>query len=394
MSNVALEMDHVYKKFKKGEIYDCLRDLIPALFGKMLKGSTVDALGESEFWATEDVSFQVNRGEALGIIGSNGAGKSTILKLLCGIMKPTTGEIRVNGKLSALIEVGAGFHGDLTGRENVFLNGTILGMKKEEINRKFDEIVEFSGLGDFIDTPVKRYSSGMYARLGFSVAAHVDPEILIVDEVLSVGDIAFQNKCMEKMRSIVNDGVAVIFVSHNVKAVAELCNRAILLDHGKILCDSASKDVVNQYLDKGRLMECSREVAFISDTLLRGEHGEILQFHSGEKVIFEVEITANIACEEIDIWMGVLDDNLQIVFTTSYNMLRSASLTLAKSESRVCKFQLNLHLAPGTYHIGAQLTQGCSQSVLDLRLNAATFYITKNKTFRGIANLYSTLVIE
>ena len=206
MSSFAFEMDRVYKKFRKGQLYDSLRDLIPAMFGSLFRGRKESSLGENEFWALYDISFQVNKGEALGIIGPNGAGKSTMLKLLTGIMKPTKGNITVNGTLSALIEVGAGFHPDLTGRENIFLNGTILGMKKEQIIKKFDEIVDFSGLADFIDTPVKRYSSGMYARLGFSVAAHVDPEILVVDEVLSVGDYAFQNKCIAKMKSILSSG--------------------------------------------------------------------------------------------------------------------------------------------------------------------------------------------
>lgn len=185
MTTVMLGMDHVYKKFRRGEIHDSLRDLIPATVGKLFAPSRKGSLERNEFWALRDVSFDVNKGEALGIIGSNGAGKSTILKLLCGIMRPTSGGLKVSGSLSALIEVGAGFHPDLTGRENIFLNGSILGMKREEIKKKFDEIVEFSGLAEFIDTPVKRYSSGMYARLGFSVAAHVEPDILVVDEVLS-----------------------------------------------------------------------------------------------------------------------------------------------------------------------------------------------------------------
>lgn len=202
MPDIAFEMEHVFKKFRKGEIYNSLREYIPVLTRKILKRSTESPLSKTEFWALQDISFHVNKGEALGIIGHNGAGKSTMLKMLCNVMKPTLGYMKVNGTLSALIEVGAGFHGDLTGRENIYLNGTIMGMKKREIEKKFDEIIEFSGLEEFIDTPVKRYSSGMYARLGFAVAAHVDPEILIVDEVLSVGDYSFQNKCAEKMKSV------------------------------------------------------------------------------------------------------------------------------------------------------------------------------------------------
>ena len=194
-----IEFNHVWKKFKKGEKFNSLRDAIPNLFRSFSNGNSLE---KQEFWALQDVSFQITKGEVLGIIGPNGAGKSTILKLLSRIMKPNKGEMKINGRLSALIEITAGFHPELTGRENAYLNGTILGMRKKEIDAKFDDIVEFSGLREFIDTPVKRYSSGMYSRLGFSVAANMDPDILLVDEVLSVGDIAFQAKCAQKMREL------------------------------------------------------------------------------------------------------------------------------------------------------------------------------------------------
>src|SRR5580658_8574009 len=223
MSDVALRMEHIYKKFRKGEVYDSLRDLVPAITGKMFRGQELNADDVREFWALQDISFEVKRGEALGIIGRNGAGKSTALKILSRIMKPTKGRMVVHGRLCALIEVTAGFHPDLTGRENIFLNGTILGMSKREIESKLDQIIAFSGIEEFIDTPVKRYSSGMSARLGFSVAAHIDPEVMIVDEVLSVGDNLFQQRCMERIRSIIKTGTTVLFVSHNLKSVSEVC---------------------------------------------------------------------------------------------------------------------------------------------------------------------------
>jgi ABC-type polysaccharide/polyol phosphate transport system ATPase subunit len=248
MSDIALEFDGVWKKFKRGEIYDSLRDLIPGVAKGLFSSNHRDELQNREFWALRDISFQVHRGEALGIIGANGAGKSTTLKLLSRILRPNRGRIAVHGRLSALIEVGAGFHPDLTGRENVYLNGTILGMKRDEIARKFDEIVEFAGIGDFIDTPVKRYSSGMYARLGFAVAAHVDPEVLLVDEVLSVGDMQFQEKCFARMRRVLNQGTTVIFVSHNLQAVQMLCNRAMLLKAGTVARIGPTAEVVNQYV--------------------------------------------------------------------------------------------------------------------------------------------------
>src|SRR5882762_615863 len=213
MTEISVRFQNVWKKFRRGERYDSLRDLIPAATRRLLSREKSVQLTSREFWALHDVSFQLRRGEAIGIIGPNGSGKSTTLKLLSRILKPDTGSVQVHGRMGALIEVGAGFHPDLTGRENIYLNGTILGMKRAEIDRKFDAIVEFSGLADFIDTPVKRYSTGMYARLGFSVAAYVDPDVLIVDEVLSVGDIVFQNRCLEKMNEIIRSGATVIFVS-------------------------------------------------------------------------------------------------------------------------------------------------------------------------------------
>jgi ABC-type polysaccharide/polyol phosphate transport system ATPase subunit len=206
-----------------------------------------------DFWAVKDVSFEVEQGEALGIIGHNGAGKSTMLKLLTGIMQPTRGRIRTRGRVSALIEVGAGFHQEMTGRENVYLNGAILGMTRREIDRKLDEIVDFAELEQFIDTPVKRYSSGMYARLGFAVAAHVEPEILIVDEVLSVGDAAFQKKCMDRMRAIRGQGCTVVFVSHNFSAVATVCDTAIGLAHGTTFLQGTPTDVIAAYRDMGSM---------------------------------------------------------------------------------------------------------------------------------------------
>src|SRR5271157_4540118 len=248
VSDVALRMEHVYKKFRKGEIYNSLRDLIPALTGRMFRQQELSGNDRREFWALQDVSFEVKHGEAFGIIGQNGAGKSTALKILSRIMKPTKGRMVVNGRLSALIEVSAGFHPDLTGRENIFLNGTILGMTKREIELKLDQIVAFSGLEEFIDTPVKRYSSGMYARLGFSVAAHVDPEVLLVDEVLSVGDYSFQNKCVERMKEVIRSGATVLFVSHNLKSVAEFCHRCLLLEQGRAVMTGPAQEVIAAYL--------------------------------------------------------------------------------------------------------------------------------------------------
>jgi homopolymeric O-antigen transport system ATP-binding protein len=203
---------------------------------------------ESGIWALKDVNFEVEEGERIGIIGFNGAGKSTLLKIFSKITAPTSGRIKIKGKVASLLEVGTGFHPELTGRENIYLNGTILGMKRPEIEKKFDEIVEFSEIGKFIDTPVKRYSSGMYVRLAFAVAAHLEPEILVVDEVLAVGDFAFQRKCLEKMEDVSTGGRTVLFVSHNMGSINRLCNRAVLLRKGEVTAVGPTASVINKYM--------------------------------------------------------------------------------------------------------------------------------------------------
>ena len=249
-SQPAVVFDGVWKKFRRGERHDSLRDLIPSI-GRRLIGRRRPAdhqdLDAGEFWALRDVSFEVKPGEALGIIGPNGAGKSTVLKLLTRILKPTRGRCEVRGRVGALIEVAAGFHPDLTGRENIALQGAIMGMKQAEIARKFDAIVDFAGVSEFIDTPVKRYSSGMNARLGFSIAAHLDPDVLLIDEVLSVGDARFQEQCLIRMRALRAAGVPLVFVSHNLVAVLDLCTRAVVVDHGRVMFDGEPAAAIQEY---------------------------------------------------------------------------------------------------------------------------------------------------
>jgi lipopolysaccharide transport system ATP-binding protein len=217
--------------------------------------------GQSEYvWALKDVNLKVNQGDVLGIIGKNGAGKSTLLKILSRTTQPTTGEYKIKGRVASLLEVGTGFHPDLSGRENVFLNGAILGMSKQEIKSKFDEIVAFSGVERYIDTPVKRYSSGMYVRLAFAVAAHLEPEILIVDEVLAVGDQEFQDKCLGKMKSVSDSGRTVLFVSHNLLAVKQLCNKGVYMKHGSVMKTGATNEIIETYLDDGNLVDASGNI--------------------------------------------------------------------------------------------------------------------------------------
>jgi lipopolysaccharide transport system ATP-binding protein len=245
--NAAITVDGVWKKFRRGERHDSLRDLIPATVRSVFRRGPRPELESAEFWALRDVSFEVAPGEALGIIGGNGAGKSTLLKLLTRILRPTRGRCEVRGRIGALIEVAAGFHPDLTGRENVYLQGSIMGMRQAEIARKFDQIVEFSGISEFIDTQVKRYSSGMNARLGFAIAAHLDPDVLLIDEVLAVGDAGYQERCLSRMRTLVGRGIPVVFISHNLPAVIDLCTRAVVIDRGGMVFDGAPAEAAAKY---------------------------------------------------------------------------------------------------------------------------------------------------
>src|SRR5690348_536008 len=244
-----IEFDQVWKKFARGELHDSLRDLVPATVRRLAgRGPARDELSGEEFWAVRDVSFEVRPGEALGILGPNGAGKSTILKLLTRILVPTRGHCAITGRAGALIEVAAGFHPDLTGRENVFLQGAILGMKRREIKSRFDEIVSFAEIESFIDTPVKRYSNGMNARLGFSIAAHISPDVLIIDEVLAVGDFRFQQKAFDQIKAMCTSGIPVAIVSHQLERISSLCTHAILLDRGRVIKRGTPGDCIEAYL--------------------------------------------------------------------------------------------------------------------------------------------------
>jgi lipopolysaccharide transport system ATP-binding protein len=255
MNDIAIRVENLGKQYKIGAQIDRYRTLRDSLVEavrrpvRMLRGE--NGAANETIWALKDISFEVRKGEVLGVIGRNGAGKSTLLKILSRVTEPTEGYAEIHGRVGSLLEVGTGFHPELTGRENIALNGAILGMKRVEIERKFDEIVEFSGIGKFIDTPVKRYSSGMYLRLAFAVAAHMEPEILVVDEVLAVGDAEFQRKCLGKMSDVASQGRTVLFVSHNMSAILRLTQESILLEKGKVVLRAPSPQAVDYYLTSG-----------------------------------------------------------------------------------------------------------------------------------------------
>jgi lipopolysaccharide transport system ATP-binding protein len=257
MSDLAISATHIGKVYQIGALraeFDSLTETLAHSFGqtvRRLRRSRPFGSGKEAFWALRDISFELRHGEVLGIIGHNGAGKSTLLKILSRITHPSEGRAEIYGRVGSLLEVGTGFHPELTGRENIYLNGTILGMKRSEISQRFDQIVDFAGVEQFIETPVKRYSSGMYLRLAFSVAAFLEPEILIVDEVLAVGDADFQKKCLGRMQEVSQQGHTVLFVSHNMSAILRLCSRGILLQHGQVVKTGSPREIVDHYLNSG-----------------------------------------------------------------------------------------------------------------------------------------------
>ena len=306
MSDIAIEVQNLAKRYTIGlapqgdglrhAIENLLRSPLSILRSKRRNGSS-----NGEFWALQDVNLGIRAGEVVGIIGRNGAGKSTFLKIISRITEPTRGRIQIRGRVASLLEVGTGFHPELTGRENIFLNGAILGMERTEIKRKFDEIVAFSGVEKFINTPVKRYSSGMYVRLAFAVAAHLEPEILIVDEVLAVGDAEFQKKCLDKMDDVRQTGRTILFVSHNMQAITRLCSRCVLLDKGRVKMDGDPERVTAAYIGSGRGTNAVQEWADVEsapgDEVVRAravrvktEDGEIAEtFDIRQPIRVEIE---------------------------------------------------------------------------------------------------------
>ena len=313
MSDTVIRVENLSKKYiigaQKREGYTALRDVLAngakSLGRQVLKpfSKRMPASASEEFWALNDVSFEIKMGDRIGIIGRNGAGKSTLLKILSRITEPTSGRISIKGRVASLLEVGTGFHPELTGRENIYLNGAILGMSKAEIKKKFEDMVAFAEVEKFLDTPVKRYSSGMYVRLAFAVAAHLEPEILIVDEVLAVGDAQFQKKCLGKMEDVSKEGRTVIFVSHNMAAIRGLCNRALLMKNGHVVTDSTIETVVSDYLSEGDTSDAlvvwnqqnaqkSAEFRFSKAYILneQGEQASLLDCRKEFSIVVEYEV--------------------------------------------------------------------------------------------------------
>jgi lipopolysaccharide transport system ATP-binding protein len=346
--------------------------------------------GDDIFWALRDVSFQVHAGEVVGIIGPNGAGKSTLLKMLSRITEPTQGRCVIRGRVGSLLEVGTGFHPELTGRENVYLNGAILGMKRTEINRKFDEIVDFSGVEQFLDTPVKRYSSGMYVRLAFAVAAHLEPEILIVDEVLAVGDAEFQRKCLRKMRDVAGGGRTVLFVSHNMQAIETLCSRALLIKRGKLAQDGPAMEVSQQYMrgpGEKSSFEAGPDCERFGDGSIRLTHARILDAQgapleditAGKDMVIEFAYENPGERTEMEIGFTIFN-NLGRPITHCAMDLTGDRVRKPGREGLVRCLLRRLPLVPGDYFIAVLLSSHGQQA--DLLGNALSFSVS-GSVFHG-----------
>ena len=360
--------------------------------------------GRGDFWALRDVSFEVRDGDVLGVVGRNGAGKSTLLKILSRVTAPTAGVIKLRGRVASLLEVGTGFHGDLSGRENVFLNGTILGMTRAEVTRKFDEIVAFSECEQFIDTPVKRYSSGMYVRLAFAVAAHLDPDILIVDEVLAVGDAKFQNNCLGKMRAVSREGRTVLFVSHAMPAVLSLCTRAILMRNGRVALDADTTSVVNEYqYDRPAVANAGLPIAQMSRkgsgkgrfsaltiTAMGRDGARLRGAMPGCDLRVDLSIECDVEFDAANVAVLVFDSNNYRVVDANTAM-RGEFLSMAPGQRAEVSFHLrDVLLKPDTYHITLWLGRGGIEHIDHLE-DAATLEVQEDpatvmhtETFPGV----------
>jgi lipopolysaccharide transport system ATP-binding protein len=417
MSKTVIKVENISKQYRLGEIgtgtlsHD-LNRWWAKVRGKedpFLKiGETNDRTqkGNSDYvWALKDINFEVKQGEVLGIIGRNGAGKSTLLKILSKTTTPTTGSIKVKGRIASLLEVGTGFHPELSGRDNIFLNGAILGMSKQEIKSKFDEIVDFSGVERYLDTPVKRYSSGMYVRLAFAVAAHLEPDILIVDEVLAVGDAEFQKKCLGKMKDVsVNDGRTVLFVSHNMSAINSLCENLVLLNKGVVEDYGQTNNIIQKYLNVtsviGNGIENFTNIAnkpvYLKEAKVVSKTGTITS-----KINFQEELSLKLSIEVINpnpyyyAVIHLLNSNSEVIIFTAENDLKESTFKtnpIAGIFDFSIKYPAAL-LKPGKYSFTIKVVDEQSFKVIDEKIQAITFEIEDFSSIRARYNRYREIAL-
>ena len=397
----AVRVEGVSKKYckslKRSMLYG-VKDIARNTFGL---SSHSDKLRKHEFWALDDISFKVKKGETLGIIGPNGSGKTTLLKLLNGIFWPDKGKISIKGKVGALIEVGAGFHPLLTGRENIYINAAILGMTKEETDKKFDAIVEFADIGDFLDVPVKHYSSGMFVRLGFAVAVHCEPDILLVDEVLAVGDVDFQSKSFKKMQEILNRGVSIVFVSHNMDAVRRICKKVIFLNHGKSIDSGESEKMILKYEkdmflsaheDFGDLNKIAQKKiqrrgtgeAQITKVNILDKDGRAKSiFKMGEKIVIQIHYFASKRIYRPIFLVGIRDTNGTYCVEADSEK-DEFNLDFISGKGSVTIVFDNFNLASGTYMMSVALRIKGAVDYVDILKHALHFYVESSHYMKGL----------
>ena len=395
MSQSAVLFDHVWKKFLRGERPNSLRDLIPALTRRMLgRAPRTDELQVQEFWALKDVSFEVKPGEALGIIGPNGAGKSTALKLLTKIMRPNRGACSIKGRVGALIEVAAGFHPDLTGRENIYLQGAIMGMSRADITRKLDDIIEFSGIADFIETPVKRYSSGMNARLGFSIAANLEPDVLVIDEVLAVGDMAFQQRCIDRMQEFRRSGVAIVFVSHNLQAVSSLCQKAVFLAGG-VKAEGSPDEVIHAYVTSAtdEVEAAENDAVRITSVRLIDDSAQPVtkSVTPGRPLCLRASFLPGVSAENVTFILVLyrLTDNL-LLYEGHFTNAEVGLPRLTPGQPVQVDFAFRANLTRGHYHLMTRIYDNILQRFIAYVCPHVGFAIEELQTWSGIVHLEVT----
>jgi homopolymeric O-antigen transport system ATP-binding protein len=387
MADPIIAFEDVWKKFRRGEHHDSLRDLIPDLVKRAAARRRAPALDSDEFWVLRNVSFEVRPGEALGIIGPNGAGKSTALKVLTRILKPTRGIARVRGRVGALIELAAGFHPDLTGRENIFLQGAIMGMSRDAIRRRFDDIIDFAGIGAFIDTPVKRYSSGMNARLGFAIAAHLDPEVLLIDEVLAVGDFSFQQKCYQRLERFRHDGIPIAFVSHNMQAIATLCDRALLLRPGQDPLIGEVQAVLAEYVSSKAASSDPR--LRVGDVRLRRRDGRVLDepVPPGTLLTLDVEIGVTEALPRCGVAIQIVRSDGLVMFMGLSTLDGGHDVDLEPGDCLKSSITFSANMLRGTYIVNLHLVDTLRHWPAAVVNGITLFVVTETTRIQGCAEI-------
>ena len=399
---LSIVVKEVSKRYRIGTGLTSLRELF-------VNGR--DRRNVNYHWAVKDLNFELQPGEALGIIGPNGAGKTTILKLLSQVTKPTHGEISVKGRFSALIELGAGFHPDLTGRENVYLNGAILGMRRDEIKKRFDQIVAFAGIGEYLETPVKRYSSGMYARLGFAIAAHVDPQILLVDEVLAVGDYAFQQRCYARMDELRKNGTTLIFVSHNMEAIRRVCDRGLVMYRGQCIFQGGAAESVMAYsnavrqaareartevpVEDGlsqRVMTFDAEIMQVR--LIDDEGRSISNVNSGQIIKVAVEVQFHKAVHQPIFSCTIRSVDGRLIYDTTTRWMNIHTPDFSAGDRYCAEFGLKMSLLEGEYQLGVDVASSDLTHYYDRLESATNFWVTSSDEAKGLADLQAEFSIR